>query len=110
LVGKTYLERVEMLDKMFGKDDLEIIKNNKAFPAGVRKLKFLYVTTVECVYRVKSFRDCFGALWNDIAKINGIYEGLVLKRCDTQLENGITQQNNMAGQVKIRIPTKLYLY
>lgn len=109
LVGKTYLERVEMLDRMYGKEDLEIIKNNKVFPTGVRKLKFLYTTSVEGVYRVKSFRDCLGALWNDLVLID-MYEGLVLKRCDAQLENGISEQNNMAGQVKVRKATKNYKF
>lgn len=103
LIGKTFLERSEMLDRMFGKDDIELLQD------GPRRHKFLYTTAVKGVFRVKSFRDCLGALWNDLVKID-MFEGLVLKKCSSKLENGVAQKNNMSGQVKIRKATKNYNY
>jgi len=103
LVGTTFLERVEMLDRIFGKDDLLVLDDDK----GVRKHKFLYTTAVDGIFRVKTFRDCFGALWNDLVLID-MYEGLVLKRASAKLENGISERNNTTGQIKIRKATKNY--
>lgn len=103
LIGTTFLERTEMLDKMFGKDDIQLTLK------GTRKHKFLYTTAVEGVFRVKSFRDCLVALWNDLVKID-MFEGLVIKRCSSVLENGVSPKNNMSGQFKIRKPTKNYNY
>lgn len=103
LVGKTFGQRVEMLDVMFGKDDVLLTKD------GARQHRFLHVTPVPGVYRVKSFYEFLPRLWSDIIKID-MYEGLVLKRVDAPLENGITESNNMSGQVKFRKPTKNYLH
>jgi len=37
-----------------------------------------------------------------------MYEGLVLKRLDGKLENGITESNNIRTQIKCRKSTKNY--
>lgn len=101
LIGKTFQERQELLDRIYGKNEIALTAT------GTYTDKFLYATEVQDVFRVKSFRDCFGALWNDLTKI-GMYEGLVLKRADAKLENGNTQRNNSAAQCKFRKPTKNY--
>lgn len=103
LIGHTFKERMELLDRLYGKDDMELTAD------GVETHKFLYTTPVEGVFRVKTFFNCFTALWNDLVKID-MMEGLVLKQADAALENGITQLNNSAGQVKFRKPTKNYQF
>jgi hypothetical protein len=103
LIGKSFQERQDLLDKIYGKEEVALTKT------GTYQDKFLYATEVEDVFRVKSFRDCFGALWNDLVKIE-MYEGLVIKRADAKLENGSTQKNNINSQLKFRKPTKNYAY
>ena len=103
LIGKTFLERLELLDKLFGKEEIALTAT------GAYSDKFLYATSVENVFRVKYFRDCFSAIWEDLIKI-GMYEGLVLKRASAKLENGSTQKNNILSQIKFRKPTKNYAY
>ena len=103
LIGKTFAERQALLDKLYGTEEVALTKD------GAYKDKFLYATEVEGVFRVKSFRDCFTAVWNDLIKID-MYEGLVLKRADAKLENGNTEKNNLNSQCKFRKPTKNYAY
>lgn len=103
LIGKTFQERQELLDRLYGKEEIALTKT------GTYTDKFLYATEVEDVFRVKSFRDCFSALWNDLVKID-MYEGLVIKRADAKLENGSTQKNNVNSQLKFRKPTKNFAY
>lgn len=103
LIGKTFQERVELLDKLYGKEEIALTKT------GTYTDKFLYATNVEGVFRVKSFYDCFTTIWNDLIKIE-MYEGLVLKRMGARLENGNSQKNNTSSQIKFRRPTKNYSY
>lgn len=103
LIGKTFQERQDLLDKLYGKEEVALTKT------GTYQDKFLYATEVEDVFRVKSFRDCFSAIWSDLTKIE-MYEGLVIKRADAKLENGSTQKNNINSQLKFRKPTKNYAY
>jgi hypothetical protein len=103
LIGRTFEERERMLDKMYGTDDKEITKD------GVRQHEFLYVTAVPGVYRVKSFREDLRAVWDRLVKVD-MYEGLVLKRAKAKLENGVSERNNTASQVKIRKETKNYKF
>jgi len=103
LIGKTFAERQELLDKLYGKEEVALTKD------GAYTDKFLYATEIPGVFRVKSFRDCFSALWADLIKIE-MYEGLVLKKADAKLENGASQKNNVNSQVKFRKPTKNYAY
>lgn len=103
LIGKTFEERQLLLDNLYGKEEVALTST------GTYTDKFLYATEIEDVFRVKSFRDCFSAVWNDLIKID-MYEGLVLKRANAKLENGNTQKNNMNSQMKFRKPTKLYVY
>jgi len=103
LLGWTFRQRMELLDRLYGKDDMVLT------PDGVETLKFLYTTPIEDVFRVKTFEDCIPKLWKDLIKID-MYEGLVGKRADAPLENGTTERNNTASQVKFRKPTKNYKF
>ncbi len=103
LLGRTFQERVDLLDKLYGKDDLIMT------PDGVKQNKFLYTTPVKDVYRVKTFYDCLTPLWNDLVKI-GMMEGLVLKKANAKLENGTGEKNNATSQVKFRKTHKNYAH
>lgn len=94
LVGKTFKERVELLDKIYDKKDCE--KN------------YLYNIS-ENVFRVKSYFKNFEDLFSKFIEIDMI-EGLVMKRKSAKLEIGLTEQNNIKTQLKCRKPTKNYKY
>lgn len=106
LIGKTFRERIELLDKLYGKEESIITET------GVEKLNFMYATTTKNVFRVKSYFDCFRGLWDTLVKLTpgtaGMYEGLVLKRADAKLENGASEKNNTTSQLKFRKSTKNY--
>jgi hypothetical protein len=94
LTGKTFQERVDLLDTIYGKKDSEI--------------DYLYSNS-ENIYRVKSYYDGFNDLFNILTKID-IIEGLVLKRKSAPLQMGLNVDNNSRSQVKFRKPTANYRY
>lgn len=94
LLGSTFLDRVKLLDDIYGQVDSE--------------KDYLYSIT-ENVYRVKSYTSNFSDLYNSLVKIDMI-EGLVLKRSSSKLEIGASENNNSRSQVKIRKATKNYKY
>jgi len=101
LVGDTFEERVELLDRLYGKDDKEIT------PTGIKKLDFLYNTTSSVCFRVKTYYHNLDKLWEDLVSI-GMYEGLVFKKLKSRLENGNKVANNSANMFKFRKATKNY--
>jgi hypothetical protein len=94
LLGKTFSERVELLDSLFGK-----IESEKSY---------LYKIT-ENVYRVRSFDTGFKPLYDTLTPID-VIEGLVMKRKNARLEVGATENNNIKSQLKCRKPTKNYKF
>ena len=94
LVGKTFEERVILLDKLYGTKDCE-----KPYLYGIS----------ENIYRVKSYTSNFLDLYNDLVEIDMI-EGLVLKRKSARLEAGTSELNNVRSQIKCRKPTRNYRY
>lgn len=94
LVGKTFKERVDLLDELYGQ-----IESEK---------EFLYKIT-DNVYRVKSYYKDFKKLY-DILVLIDMFEGLVLKRANAKLEIGNTALNNSKSQLKCRKSTKNYKY
>jgi len=95
LVGQTFQQRVELLDSLYG--TTRFID------------QFLYATTITDVFRVRSYYDHtqFTALFKELIKVD-MYEGIVLKRAASPLQNGISSTNNSSSQVKTRKPTKNY--
>jgi len=91
LIGSTFEERVNLLDKIFGTID----END-----------YLYKIN-ESVFRVKTFYDNFLLRWNEITKID-MLEGVVLKKKEQKLTRGLSEKNNMSH--KCRKPTKNYRY
>ena len=94
LVGKTFEERVVLLDQLYGTKDCE-----KPYLYGIS----------ENIYRVKSYTSNFLDLYNDLVEIDMI-EGLVLKRRSARLEAGTSELNNTKSQIKCRKKCNSYRY
>ena len=94
LVGKTFQERVQILDNIYGQVDSE--------------KEYLYNITTN-VYRVKSYLNGFKDLFDKLTPIDMI-EGLVMKRKSARLEMGTSELNNVKSQLKCRKATKNYRY
>jgi len=94
LVGKTFQERIELLDSLYGQTDSE--------------KEYLYSISTN-VYRVKSYVNDFKNIFDKLTPIDMI-EGLVMKRKTARLEIGASELNNVKSQLKCRKPTKNYKY
>ena len=91
LIGKTFQERINLLDGFYGKSDN-------------------YLTQVsENIFKIETFYTSFQEKWEELTKIDMI-EGLVLKRKSAKLEVGSTENNNTKSQIKVRKATKNYKY
>jgi len=94
LVGKTFEERIQLLDSIYGQVDSE--------------KEYLFKVT-ENVYRVKSYKNDFKNIFDKLTPIDMI-EGLVMKRKNARLELGTSENNNTKSQLKCRKATKNYKY
>ncbi len=94
LVGKTFEQRVSLLDSLYGTLDSE--------------KSYLYSVSLN-VYRVKSYQSDFKNIYDELTPIDMI-EGLVLKRKSARLEVGTSENNNIKSQLKCRKPTKNYKF
>ena len=94
LVGDTFEQRIQLLDKLYGQVDSE--------------KDYLYRVS-QNVYRVKSYYNVFKPLFDRLTPIDMI-EGLVMKRMNAKLELGTSENNNTKSQLKSRKPTKNYKY
>ena len=94
LIGKTFEQRIKLLDEMFHKNECE-----KDYLFGIS----------DNVYRVKSYENNFNMLFDKLTPID-MCEGLVLKRKNARLEMGNTELNNTKSQIKARKPTLNYKF
>ncbi len=94
LVGKTFGERIELLDSIYGTKNSE-----KEYLFGVS----------QNVYRVKSYQNDFKQMFDKYTPIDMV-EGVVLKRKNARLELGSTELNNSKSQLKSRKKTKNYRF
>jgi ATP-dependent DNA ligase len=94
LVGSTFSERVELLDKIYG-----VVNSEK---------DYLFSVT-DNIYRVKSYNDDFSNIFNKFIEVD-MLEGLVMKRSNAKLEAGLTESNNIKSQIKCRKRCKSYKY
>ena len=94
LVGKTFQERINLLDSLYGQNNSD---------------KYYLHSISENVYRVKSYYNNFYEIFNDLTKID-VVEGLVCKRKNARLEIGTTENNNTKSQLKFRKKCKLYSF
>lgn len=95
LVGKTFEERINLLDEIYGQIDSE--------------KEYLYKITHN-VYRVKSYLTGFKNIFDQLTESNQVIEGLVMKRKTARLELGTSENNNTKSQIKCRVATKNYKY
>ena len=94
LVGKTFEERIQLLDSIYGQVNSE--------------KEYLFKVT-ENIYRVKSYKVDFKDIFDRLTPIDMI-EGLVMKRKNARLELGTSENNNTKSQLKCRKATKNYKY
>lgn len=94
LVGKTFKERIDLLDSLYGTEDSE---------------KSYLFSISESIYRVKSFYSDFKSIFDNLTKIDMV-EGLVLKRSNAKLEVGASELNNTKSQIKTRKKDKNFKY
>lgn len=94
LVGKTFEQRIELMDQLYGQIDSE--------------KEYLYKIS-ENTYRVKSYLTGFKEVFNKLTPIDMI-EGIVMKRKNAPLELGTTEKNNVRSQIKCRKSTKNYKF
>lgn len=94
LVGKTFEERIILLDELYGTTNSE---------------KDYLFKISQNVYRVKSYDNQFKTLFDKITPIDMI-EGLVMKRRNAKLEIATNENNNTKSQIKCRKKTRNYKY
>ncbi len=92
LLNKSFQERVDLLDELYGTIDSE--------------KDYLYKIS-ENIYRVKSYYKNFDNLYKNAIKVD-MLEGLVLKRKNAKLGTGKTSCSN--SQVKFRKQCNSYLF
>lgn len=95
LIGKTFEERIKLLDLLYGQTNSE--------------KDYLYSITNN-IYRVKSYNNDFKKLFQNLTLNNNLVEGLVMKRRNARLEAGHSEDNNSRSQIKCRVATKNYKY
>jgi ATP-dependent DNA ligase len=91
LVGKTFKERVDLLNDLY---------NSISYDNYIRNIS-------EDIYIVETFYDGFESLYERLTPTD-MYEGLVLKKSKAKLKNGISKSNNTSSQIKVRKATKNY--
>ena len=94
LVGKTFEERIQLLDTLYGQVDSD---------------KEYLFKVAENVYRVKSYNSGFKMLFDRYTPVD-LVEGLVLKRKNSKLEISSGPENNWRSQIKCRKATRNYKY
>ena len=94
LIGKTYQERVDLLDKLYGVNESDHEH---------------YHAISENIYKVKTYYSGYGELYKKIVEVD-MLEGLVLKRKTARLELGLTENNNSKSMIKFRKETKNYKF
>jgi ATP-dependent DNA ligase len=93
LIGKTFQERVQLLNETFKSVDYNPWLNQIS----------------DNIFIVKTFYNGFNELYHNLVMVD-MWEGIVCKRKNAGLEMGLTETNNHKSQVKFRKPTKNYKY
>lgn len=101
LIGKTYEERMELLEKLYPCQQFRIKES------GVEYDPYLCQLDIPDIYKVANFMGGFEDLYKKIIQVD-MYEGLVLKRRSAPLEPLFRDGNNSSWQLKVRKPTPNY--
>lgn len=102
LIGKTFLERLKLLDKLFPCSKFSVGDR-------MRTMEHLCFTSCHNIYVAPYYTGNFEKLYQSIVKTD-LYEGLVLKRKNAKLTLGLNEKNNNEWQIKCRKPTKNYQF
>lgn len=93
LIGTTFKERQELLDKLYPTQSFD-----------------KYISAISSsLFKVNNIQTNITQSWEDIIKTD-MYEGFVLKNPYGTLDVGYRSNNNTGWQLKIRKPTKNYEY
>ena len=95
LIGSTFKNRIDLIYELYGENTYEKDSNLNQIS--------------ENIFSVKTFYENFDNKFNEITPIP-VYEGLVLKRMSSKLQNGTSELNNHNSQVKCRKATKNYKF
>ena len=95
LIGKTFQERINLLDELFGQNNCE--------------KDYLYNIT-DNIYRVKTYNTGFKSLYDNWTSKIPLVEGIVMKRSDAKLEMGLSENNNSQGMIKARRKTRNFKF
>lgn len=101
LVGKTYLERIKIIDKDYPCTSMRITDK------GLESYEFMCATHIEGIYKVPVYALGFEWLYKELIKTD-LYEGIVFKKMDAKLSYGFQEKNNSEWQLKVRKPTLNY--
>jgi ATP-dependent DNA ligase len=101
LIGKTLIERLNLLEKLFPCSQMLLIKDK------LKGFAHLCVTKYDGIFKAPTYTQDFVKLYEEIVDTD-LYEGLVLKRKDAKLSFGFNEKNNNEWQIKCRKPTKNY--
>lgn len=101
LIGEKFESRLKLLYELFGSSRGCVTEDNMII------FNHLHTTRVEGVYMAPAYLNYFPELYNEITKTD-LYEGLVLKKAEAQLEPGFREKNNHTWQLKVRKPTLSY--
>lgn len=92
-VGKTFKERADLIGELY---------ETKKYDDFIDKIN-------ENIFVVKNFFTNFVKVYEKLVETD-MYEGLVLKKMNEKLKNGVTKTNNVGGQIKCRKETKNYKF
>jgi len=101
LIGKKLVERLRILNMMMPETSTLVMKDSMSY------YEHLNVTKYSNIFKAPSYSDDFKGLYQSIIDTD-LYEGLVLKRKESQLGLGFSEKNNSDWQIKCRKPTKNY--
>jgi hypothetical protein len=107
LLGETFESRYNLLLDLFKSKDKSDKFHSERFYINDYN-KWLYSIN-ETFYIVKTFENDLIGVYNEMVQ-HEMYEGFVLKRKNSILENGTTIKNNTKNQIKIRKETKNYKF
>lgn len=94
LTGTTFQSRQELLDMLYG----------------TTKYDFWIEKITDNCFRALNFKgELLEAAWKKLVTVD-MYEGMVFKRPEAELELSVKSVNNAGWQFKVRKPTKNYSY
>lgn len=95
LLGTSFGDRINLIYELYGENTFDKDSNLNEIS--------------ENIFSVKTFYDNFEKKFEEITP-TPVYEGLVLKRTTSKLQNGTSENNNHNSQIKCRKATRNYKF